>query len=68
MEWYFASQRPLNSSKQNPIWIYSKKLGTVILGYFSGSFFDMHGDGVPCFMWCELTKPDPPKTFTDESK
>lgn len=62
MEWIIWKNYPKDSSRQNPIWVYSSRYKSITLGYSNGSaYFDMNGDGIPCFMWCKLTIPEPPK-------
>ena len=51
--WKSFKDKPINSSRENPIWIASKKNQTVTLGYFDKDYgwFDMRGSGLSCSHW-----------------
>ena len=66
MEWIKWNIYPTDSSKSNPIWVYSKKYNSITLGYYldgvyTKGYYDMDGVGITCSFWTKLQPPKPPK-------
>jgi hypothetical protein len=64
IKWIFANAEvPKDSSKDNLVWVASRKFQTVSLGYYSkqyNTFFDINGNSIKYSLWAYVEKPLPP--------